>query len=156
MKEIQLTQGKVALVDDDDYERVNQFKWCADISYSTIYASRQSYGKKIYMHRLVMDTQPKIECDHIDGNGLNNQKSNLRNCTHKENLRNKKIHKNKINCSSKFKGVFFRKEQNTYQAYINVDKKHIYLGCSKDEYEAALLYDNAAKLYFGEFAFTNF
>lgn len=94
MKEIKLTQGKVVLVDDEDYEYLNQFKWYALKNHRTYYAQRviqNNYIKRtLKMHRVIMDTPCGLEVDHIDGDGLNNQKCNLRNCTFAENRKNRK------------------------------------------------------------------
>jgi len=90
MKEIKLTQGKVTLVDDEDYEYLNQWKWYAHKQGNTFYAKRYyHFGRKTnrikIMHREIMNTPLHLEVHHIDHNGLNNQRSNLRNCTHGQN-----------------------------------------------------------------------
>lgn len=160
MKEIKLNiRGKnagkyTALVDDEDFERVNQFNWTVDIGVKTSYAIRVDGKTKIYMHRFIMNTSVDVECDHISGVGLNNQKYNLRNCTHRQNMINK--NKPNRNCSSIYKGVYFNKKKNIYQAYIRAEDRHIYLGCSQIEREMAIAYDTAAIFYHGKFANTNF
>lgn len=153
MKLIPLTQGQFAQVNDEDFEWLNQWKWTADKSYSTFYAVRIEEGKKVYMHRRIMNTPIGFECDHKDRNGLNNLRVNLRNTTHRQNLTNTSVRKG---CSSKFKGVCFNLKRQVFQSYISAEGKHIYLGFSKDEITAARLYDIAAKKYFGEFANINF
>lgn len=89
-KEIQLTQGKVTLVDDEDYEWLSQWKWCAkDGRNGNFYAFRASKNKSTYMHRLILDTPKGKVTDHINGNGLDNRRINLRICSYRENSHNK-------------------------------------------------------------------
>ena len=94
MKTIQLTQGQFALVDDEDYDFLMQWKWQAHKDKSTYYATRVEYGKNIKkgikMHRVIMNTPRNMETDHKDRNGLNNQKYNLRICTRGQNQTNKR------------------------------------------------------------------
>jgi hypothetical protein len=149
MKEIKLTKGKVALVDDEDYEYLNQWKWCILGCRHTIYAMRKDkQGNTIIMHRLIMNTPIELDVDHKDNNGLNNQKSNLRNCTRSQNMQN--IHR-KDNC----KGVYFEKSSRRYMSRIRANKITIYLGRFKTQEEAAEAYNTAAIKYFGEFANIN-
>lgn len=172
MKEIILSKfGKnkcnhVALVDDEDYEYLNQWSWNAHKAPHTYYVHRHlrnnekinGKDKIICMHRVIMNTPLGFVCDHIDHDGLNNQKSNLRNCLHKDNVRNKKP----TGESSKYLGVVVWKSciknklYNHITAQICVDRKHMYLGSFKTEEDAARAYDVAAKLFFGEFANLNF
>lgn len=152
MRTIDLTQGKYALVDDENYDWLMQWKWSVDMG-GVRYAKRmQCNGKKIYMHRLIMGTNKGDEVDHIDNNGLNNTRDNLRFCTHKQNTYNAKS-KGGV---SKYKGVVFDKRDNTWNAHITVDGKYIYLGKTKKEKLAAQMYDYGAREYFGEFAKLNF
>jgi hypothetical protein len=92
MKEIPLTQGKVALVDDEDFESIANHKWCAHQRGNTFYAERSRFGNRggtILMHREILSTSDTaLEIDHIDGNGLNNTRANLRVVTHAENMKN--------------------------------------------------------------------
>lgn len=154
MKEIKLTQGYVALVDDEDFEYLNQFSWHADKSKTNIYASRKITvnGKRINQ-RMQWDVMGNKWCDHIDLNGLNNQKSNLRKCTKQQNNMNQKPRKNS---SSKFKGVSWKKKINKWQSQIEFNKKGIYIGVFQSEIEAAKAYDKKALELFGEFAWLNF
>ncbi len=121
MKEIQLSQGKIAVVDDEDYEYINQWKW----SYlSSGYAVRSLWSllgsKTILMHRIIANTPIGMDTDHINGNRLDNRKSNLRVCTHAENTRNIPMHKdNKIG----YKGV--QKHGKSWRARILVNGKQI-------------------------------
>ena len=156
MKEIQLTQGKVALVDDEDYEYLMQWKWYAAKSRKTYYAQR-GRNPNIKMHRVLMNTPDDMQVDHIDHNGLNNQKSDMRNCTLIENNRNISARGR-----SKYLGVSFTstrvkgKKYEYIAASIRVNRKAISLGNHKTEEAAARAYDEAAKKYFGEFANLNF
>lgn len=162
MKEIELTKGFFAQVDDEDFEQLNQFNWHArlDITKSNnCYAQRRDYSKQlkkpkmIKMHRVIMGvTDPKIQIDHIDGNGLNNQKSNLRIASNAQNSYNSKKYKNSL---SPFKGVYFHKATRKWSARLAFNKKRIYLGEFETELEAARAYNVAAKQYFGEFARIN-
>lgn len=154
-KQIPLTQGKFALVDDDDFEYLNQWKWNATQSGSTFYARRQEgiipFKKTIPMHRQIMNTPAGMEVDHINGNGLDNRRENLRNCTHAENKRNNKRYSNN---SSGYIGV--DRNKGKWRAYIQVNKKWIHLGYFSDPIDAAHAYDNAAEKYHGQYANTNF
>lgn len=169
MKTIQLTQGKVTMVDDEDYDYLMQWKWHAanargvtHYAARTINKSKSNTGKHVYipMHRQIMNAPKNIIIDHIDHNGLNNQKSNLRECTCSQNSRYKIKAKNK---RSEYKGVSFNrfiKGNKEYQyicAHIRIDNRKLkFLGSFKTEEAAARAYDEAAKLYFGEFAYLNF
>lgn len=157
MKEIKLTQGKVALVDDEDFEELSKFKWCALKAPKTYYAIRRGNDFKkstIYMHREILKlTDSKIQGEHKDNNGLNNQKSNLRTCTNSENQRNKTC---KINGTSNYKGVYWNKKNKKWDVRICINKKRTYVGHFKNEIEAAKAYDKKAKELFGEFAYLNF
>ena len=157
MREIKLTQGKVAFVDDENYEWLNQFTWHAHLSGHNWYAVRHlerngGYGPIIGMHRVILNSGKGMEVDHIDGNGLNNQRSNLRLCTRNENAKNRF----KIVGISKFKGVGWHHKLRKWRSRINVDGKSKFLGCFNSEIEAAIAYDIAAKKYHGEFARLNF
>ena len=161
MKEIQLTQGKVTLVDDGDYEWLSQWKWYADKSSEkktpvAIRTHKTSDGKRtsILMHRVIMNiTNQEIQVDHIDGNKLNNQKNNLRVCDNRHNHFNMSLYKTN---TSGFKGVYWHRKAGKWVAQIYRDKKHYYLGCFDFLLEAALAYDKAAIDLFGDFAKLNF
>jgi len=159
MKEIQLTQGYVALIDDEDYDMVNFFSWRVMIRKTNIYVGTQAcrINKKavtMLLHQLVLHNTPEgYEIDHIDGNALNNQKSNLRIVTHTQNMKNTR--KSSGGVTSKYKGVFKPSGVRKYKVLITVDKKVIYLGYYKDELEAARVYNEAALKYFGEYAKIN-
>ena len=153
MKEIKLPHGKVTLVDDDDYEYLNQWKWWFVIIKNKYYVIRNETinGKRyyIYLHRIIMDVMSKFDVDHIDGNPLNNQRNNLRICTHHQNcLNNRGCGKNR------YKGVY--KIKNTIYSRIQYNGIDRYLGSFKTEEEAAMAYDKEALVLFGEFANLNF
>jgi hypothetical protein len=153
MKEILLTKGKVALVDDEDFEELSKHKWyCSDRDY----AARHGAGhnrRHIYMHREIMHTPPGMVTDHINHNKLDNRKSNLRVCTDLQNARNSTYRPNN---TSGFKGVSLRKKYGTWSADIKINYFHKFLGYFSSPEEAAHAYDNAAKEIYGEFAKTNF
>lgn len=144
MKEIPLTQGKVALVDDEDYDYISQWKWCV-----TTGRAVRNNGTTVFMHRVIMKTPAGMEVDHIDGNSLNNQKSNLRNCSHNNNQKNMRI------SYKKYKGITYVGNVSGYKARLYCNGERIHLGFFKTEEEAALAYNEAAIKYFGEFANLN-
>jgi hypothetical protein len=153
MKTINLTQGQVALVDDGNYDFLMQWKWIAHKGRGTSYAERseKQNGKFtiIKMHRVIMNTPIMMEVDHIDHNGLNCQKQNLRNCTHKQNMINQKPRG-----VSKFRGVSWNQRMNKWKGYIS--NPHTHLGYFDAEEDAAKKYDEVARIRFGEFANLNF
>lgn len=159
MKEIILTQGKVALVDDEDFEELNKYKWYAYKSRNTFYAGRKlrlGVNKKriVIMHRELLGLKDsKLKGDHIDHNGLNNQKYNLRIATNAENCKNQMPRKG---FSSKYKGVCWHKRDKMWNANIRINERQKHLGYFDNEIEAAKAYDAMAKLHFREFACLNF
>lgn len=156
MKEIPLTQGKIALVEDEDFDRVNQFKWRAWHHRNTWYAVADlprvnGKSKRLYLHSFVLPGSPEV--DHRNRDGLNCQRSNLRPATHAQNRANQGKRKN---CSSIFKGVGWRKDLGCWRAYIGKGYRYQHLGHFALEENAARAYDAAAKVSFGEFACLNF
>ena len=160
MKEISLTQEKVALVDDEDYERLSKYSWQ--------YEKRKGMARRLARFpEVLVPTAIAMACeilqtrklvDHKDRNPLNNQKSNLRLCTDAQNQQNKKKSEG---TSSKYKGVYFRKYNKKWQAYIGFQdifggKGRTQLGTFSIEEDAARAYDKAARQSFGEFACLNF
>jgi len=162
MKTIELTQGKVALVDDEDFEWLSQWSWAVekDARSDTYYAARTGvkadgdrWQKRIKMHREIMNTPKGREVDHVDYDGINNQKYNLRNCTNQQNQGNQRPQKGR---SSRFKGVSWNKLRQSWSAVIKRDYVRRFLGYFNCEIEAAKAYDEAAKTLHGDFAYLNF
>lgn len=155
MKKIQLTQNQIALVDDEDFERINQYKWYAVKCKQTYYAQRQvripltNKRKTYHLHKVILNTDQQV--DHIDSNGLNNQKYNLRLCNNKQNSYNKRSTKG----SSKYKGVH-KTKSNTFETQIKINYKSYNIGRNNDEIICAKYYDCVARFYHGEFAKCNF
>lgn len=154
MKEIALTMGKFALVDDADFDWLNQWKWYAAKSSLTYYVHRRptKYGKLILMHRLILGlTDPQLFPDHMDKNGLNNQRYNLRIATRSDN------NSNRICLGiSGYMGVFRTSaKKESYFVRIIKHGKRNYLGCFDSKEQAALAYNKAAIELHGEFANLN-
>ena len=153
-----LTQGKEALVDDDDYEMLMEHKWSINFNKNNgkHYAKRncQTKGarKIIRMHREIMNAPKRKQVDHINGNTLDNRKENLRLCTNQQNQWNSKRNKNN---TSGYKGVSYRKKHKVYRATINYNDKQIYLGTYKTKEQAALAYNKKAIELYGEYAYLN-
>lgn len=156
MKEIPLTQGLVALVDDEDYELVSQYEWYASKHRNTYYARRNvtlEDGTRITirLHREIMNAKPGQQIDHIDGNGLNCQKYNMRFAT---------THQNNMNAVmpvgvSGYRGVRLE-PSGRWLAQLSYKKQRIYGGTYDTPEEAARAYDTLAQQYHGEFAVLNF
>jgi len=147
--------GKFALVDDDDYEKVNKYKW--HVLYG--YARREQRENRkrfcLFMHTFVMQTPKGFIVDHINGNSLDNRKCNLRLTNRQGNARNAR--KRKDGLSSRFIGVYFDSERgkNPWVAKINIEGKRTYIGSFAEEKVAALARDAWAKKYYGEYAKLN-
>jgi hypothetical protein len=145
-KQIPLTQGKVALVDDEDYERLNSFKWCAQKSRNTYYAIRsvKNNGKNhtIRMHLMLIDVPKDMNTDHINNNGLDNRKENLRVVTIRENQQNRIA---SINKTSKYVGVSWNTRDKRWRAQIYHNGVHRDLGNYKDEEDAHEAYLKACE-----------
>jgi hypothetical protein len=156
MREIPLKYGGYAIVDDDNYNRFMEYEWLCD---SNGYAYRTGTGAdgkwtSIHMHRILMWAPPGMECDHRNGNKLDNRRENLRICTPAENRRNRPAPRNTLK-TSRFKGVRFNRLTGTWKATIKVDNRKILLGTFKTEEAAALAYNEGAKRYHGDFAWLN-
>ena len=158
MKRIPLTRGYEALVDDEDYEELSQYTWYPIIRALTVYAMRWEPKTKdrkrtgIYMHRQILQLTGRMEGDHVDHNGLNNQRSNLRACSHSQNQGNRsKTHGR----SSKYKGVAWDKRTQLWVAYLCYMGKRRQLGYFENEIVAARAYNIEARARFKEFALLN-
>lgn len=147
-KEIYLSKGVSAIVDDEDYEWLNQWKW----SYRGGYAIRKDRDIKtpIIMHRLIMNAPEGISVDHKNLNRADNRKSNLRLATSQQQQYNQRSRGG----TSSYKGVSWKR--NRWCAKMNVDGKSLYIGMFLTEEEAAKAYDKKAKEIHGEFAYLNF
>jgi hypothetical protein len=146
-REISLSQGKVAIVDADDYNLLSQWKWCLAGREKYKYAVRVENKKVIFMHRIIMKTPVGFVVDHLDHNGLNNQKVNLRNCTQSQNTQNM--------IRSKYQGVSWNIKEQKFTSKIGVKRKRFHLGYFDNPKDAAMAYNNAAIKYFGEGAKVN-
>ena len=162
MKKIKLTQGKYALVDNEDFEYLNQWKWCFHKTPKDTqgYAIRSGYCRKtgkrsrIAIHRVIVKAKLGEICDHRNGNGLDNRRKNLRTCTLEQSARNKKAsRRKKLNA---IKGVTIIKNNSGIPSYwiarITHNKKRIYLGTFKTKRAAEKAYKQAALKFHGEFA----
>ncbi len=149
--------NKFVLVDDEDFKQLAQHKWSATREGRNYYAVRAVKNKKtgrwstLKMQRQLMQAKKGQEVDHKNGEGLDNQRYNLRFCTGTENKRNRKKPQG---CISKFKGVVKRRSK--WSARIQKGDKVMYLGVYKSEVDAAKTYDKMAIRLFGEFAKLNF
>ena len=149
---IPLTQGLYALIDGEDYEWLNRWKWHAQRAKNDIcYAVRLE--RKISMHRIITNAPKNKQVDHINHNGLDNRRCNLRICTNSQNSQSRRLSLNK---TSKYKGVMWDKRCKKWYVQITCFYKQAYLGRYDNEIEAAKTYDKKAKELFGEFALTNF
>jgi len=154
---VPLSHGNFSIVDTDDYDHLSKYKWYTSQDgnhfYAYAYISIGNKKKKIFIHRYIMNAPKGLVVDHIDGNGLNNRKSNLRICTKAQNVQNCRP---RSNCSSKYKGVFWNKANKKWSATIHKGDMRMYLGGFKKEIDAARAYDQTAAEFFGEFAYLNF
>jgi hypothetical protein len=152
-RRISLTKGKFAVFDEEDYYQLVKFQWHAiEPANNTFYAARTCGRKSLKMHRQIMNAPKHLVVDHIDHNGLNNCKSNLRLCTIAQNCRNT------VPCgvTSKYKGICWKKRQKKWIASIKHNNNKYFLGYFIDEVAAAKAYDQKAKELHGEFAYLNF
>ena len=157
MKQIPLTQGKFAIVDDEDFDILEKHKWSyrkmGNCEYAETRIRVNGKQQTIMMHRMILDFPKNKFVDHVDMNGLNNQRSNIRVCNRSQNGMNRKVFKNN---KSGFKGVMKDKERGLWKSRIYFNKVAIFLGRFSDIVEAAKAYDAAAKRLFGDFARLNF
>jgi hypothetical protein len=155
MKTIPLTQGKVALVDDEDYDVLMQYNWYTTYMNGSWYAQRNLKTDErpmINMSQQIFDFKFK-KIDHINHNGLDNRRSNLRPCTSSQNHKNCKMHKNNI---SGLRGVSWNKFHQKWMAFSYINYKQIHLGYFTNKNDAARAVDQKAIELFGKFAVLNF
>jgi hypothetical protein len=162
MREICMPGGFVALVDDEDYEwLIRDYAWHKIKGESTFYAHAWLRGskpkRKVYMHRIILGVPKGIEVDHIDGNGLNNRRNNLRSCTSSENHFNSRKRRlyGGIPTTSLYKGVTQNKKSGNWITRIYIRGKQTHVGAFPTELEAAAAYDMAAIREYGRFAKVN-
>lgn len=158
MKEIQLTQGKVAVIDDEDFEQVSMYHWRATRVKNRFYAARYIKPEKgkyriELLHRFIMKALPGQQVDHIDGDGLNCTRLNMRFATNVQNQHNRGKHRDN---TSGYKGVNWMKGRQRWRARIMVNRREIHIGLFYTAIEAAIAYDEAALKYHGAFARLNF
>jgi len=159
MREVSLTQGEVALVDDEEYDRVMAAgPWHLTSTSSTGIHYAQHTGSRprmtaLLMHRLILNTQPGQGVDHVNGDGLDNRHVNLRLATKAQNQANTAKRPGYTSC---YKGVYWDSRRGLWYAHIKLDQRTHFLGRFDSEEDAAGAYDVAARMYFGEFARTNF
>lgn len=157
MRKITLTQGREAIVDDEDFEYLNQWRWYAVRKKNHFYAARNEGGiwPKIHiikMHRAILNPPDNMHVDHINGDGLDNRRENIRACRPRQNNMNRRMG---INNTSGYKGVSWNKSDKKWQAMIGVNMTVKYLGKFMNKEEAAAAYNNAAIKEFGDFAQLN-
>lgn len=161
MKQIALTQGKFAIVDDDDYGESMKHKWYASKKHYGGYVAKRNTligGKKthsVYMHREIMGLKrgDRKQVDHINHKTLDNRRQNLRLCTNQQNQMNRGPDRKNI---SSFKGVSWDRDNKKWRAQLGFNGRNKHLGRYASPIEAAKAYDKAAIKYFGEFAHLNF
>jgi hypothetical protein len=155
MKSLAVKPGLFALVDDDDFERVSQYRWSLlpVKDRRTFYAMcKEGAGRGLYMHRFIVGAPPELHVDHIDGLGLNNVRENLRLCPPHKNPWNQRL---RLTNKSGFKGVSWNTRIGRWVAQIGANGKRYPLGCFDLPEDAARAYDDKAIELFGEFARTN-
>ncbi len=157
MKKIHLSKNYYAIVDDEDFDILNKYKWhlhkrkTVNYARTTITIKFKKY-LKIQMHRLILNAPDYLQVDHINHDGLDNRKLNLRLCTPSENSRNQR---GKNGYTNKYKGVYWIPKINKWYSIISNNGKQVFLGAFEKEFDAAKAYNNAALIYHKEFAYLN-
>ena len=157
---IRMAQPRYAKVDPADYKRLRGYEWLTRKGKNSFYARRHVPGSKgrkeslIYMHQEVIQVPAGMVIDHINHDGMDNRRANVRAATYSQNLYHRKKRSGAM--YSKYKGVHWHKLHNKWAARITFEKKTIDLGYFLSEINAARAYDDAAKIYHGEFASLNF
>jgi len=151
MRKILLTKGYAAFVDEGDFERVSKVKWCACNRRGKIYAVRRPVGQQggnlIAMHRALMQVAPGLVVDHVNGDSLDNRRSNLRVCTRRENQRNRRG-ATRVSLSG-VRGVIWDKARGKFAARIGIGEKTVFLGRFASIDAAATAYRAANVQFFG-------
>lgn len=149
-----LSQGKVAVIDFDDFERVRGLKWCAQKMGRRFYAIRGQSKKIIKLHRVITNCPPERVVNHINGDGLDNRRENLQICTRQQNMF---AHQRKRkDASSTYRGVCWHKQKKRWSAQITHNDKDVHIGYFDAEKSAARAYDAKARELFGPHASPNF
>jgi len=153
-RSISLNFDTVALVDDADYDKISTYNWFLSGSgYAVGFVPVEGKFKLTYLHRFILDAQPGQIVDHINGHSLDNRRANLRLATAQQNGQNKRI---SPLSTTGLKGVSWHRARNKYHARIQLQGIRYHLGFFEDAETAALAYDAAARLLFGEFAVCNY
>ena len=159
MKNVLLSNGYVAIVDNGDYTKINKFKWHVlksknGVRYATTKIKINGIKTSIRMHRIIMGLESfdARQVDHINHDGLDNRKENLRICSKQQNNMNRRPNRNR---TSKYKGLTLQKTTGKWIARISIDGKYMNLGTYRREDVAAVKYNEAALKYYGEFARLN-
>jgi hypothetical protein len=157
-RKIPLTKGKFAIVDEQDFDRFSEDKWHAHKSSLTFYAARtvkkNCKNRLAFMHRYIMNCPAGSFIDHINHNGLDNRRTNLREVSKEQNSWNQRKRKGQF--ASQYKGVCYGKRCGKWSANIGYKRKQIFIGWFEDEVSAAKAYDEKAKELFGQYACLNF
>lgn len=156
-RRVRLRPDKYAIVEPRDFEEISKYMWCAKSNRRAYVAVRfvigNNCGPTVYMHRQLLNPPKDKLVDHINRNPLDNRRANLRPATKSQNNMNRC---GRRGTSSKYKGVSWYKAKKCWRAMIQTEKKNIFLGYFESEVEAAMVYDEAARKYHGEFAYQNF
>ena len=150
---IELTRGYRAVVDVADYEVLAGYKWRVLVQARGCYAVRHAGKRMVYMHREIMDCPAGLCCDHINHDGLDNRRANLRLASYSQNTANQRP---RAGCSSAYKGVTLDYHARKWKAQIMHNRQGIHIGVYDFEIDAAIAYDDVAIDLFGEFACLNF
>lgn len=147
-RSIPLSKGLSALIDEDDYHIVSKYKWHSSQGYAAATLINEGASTSILMHRLILNPPPGYVVDHINGTRSDNRRSNIRICSHAENLCNRPM---QANNTSGYKGVSWSKRKQKWQALIESKGRQIHLGYYDNKIEAAAAYAEAAKSIHGQY-----